>query len=340
MAVNVYKLEDGFTGFPAIDAKVAPQLSGTANMLHLNNFDFGFNMEELRGNFALIATGFINLKEVTNIVFRVVASDASRLFIDNNLVVENAGGVGTVPKEGEVNLKAGKHTVRVEYYKKGERGQRRLSLQWRPYNSTGYSAVPPRLLSYREGDVKKTKEVAGGPSLPSSPGDGDRLMGVHPAFTLSQARPENFHSKVGGMDFLPDGRLVISTWDSIGGVYILDGIQTNDPEKITVKRIAAGLAEPLGLKVVDNEIYVMQKQELTKLVDFNKDEIIDSYQTICNGWKVSPNFHEFAFGLVYKDGYFYGSLATAIRPGGASMQPQIVDRGKCLRYQKQMDLIR
>jgi len=334
IALNVYQLEEGFKDFPAIDAKTIPLLSGSANVLHLNNFDFGYNMEEVKGNFAIGASGILTLKETTNIVFRLVASDGSRLYIDNSLVVENTGAAGTVPQEGEVNLKAGKHSLKIEYFKRGERGQKRLSLQWRPYGSSEYSVVPAALLSYRERDVKKTLEADNGPKIPASPGDGELLAGVHPAFDLAQARPDSFHPKVGGMDFLPDGRLVISTWDSIGGVYVIDGLKANDPKAITVKRIAAGLAEPLGLKVVDNEIYVMQKQELTKLIDVDKDGIIDTYETICNGWKVSPNFHEFAFGLVYKDGYFYGSLATGIRPGGASLQPQTPDRGKVLKIAK------
>jgi cytochrome c len=50
---------------------------------------------------------------------------------------------------------------------------------------------------------------------------------------------------------------------------------------------------------------------------------------------VSANFHEFAFGLLYKDGYFYGTLATAINPGGASTKPQIPDRGKVLKINKE-----
>ena len=69
-------------------------------------------------------------------------------------------------------------------------------------------------------------------------------------------------------------------------------------------------------------------------IDNTINEIIDEYQTLCNGWKVSANFHEFAFGLAYKDGYFYGTLATAIEPGGASTQPQIPDRGKVLKISK------
>lgn len=166
------------------------------------------------------------------------------------------------------------------------------------------------------------------------PGDEFPLESVHPSFDLAQARPGSFKPKVGGMDFLPDGRLVVSTWDSLGSVFILDGVQEKDPEAIKVKKIATGLAEPLGVKVVDNEIYVMQKQELTKLVDLNNDDIIDEYQTICAGWKVSDNFHEFAFGLVYKGGYFYGTLATAINKGGASTQPQVPNRGKVVKISR------
>ena len=48
-------------------------------------------------------------------------------------------------------------------------------------------------------------------------------------------------------------------------------------------------------------------------------------------WKTSANFHEFAFGLEYEDGYFYANLATAIQPGGASTNPQIEDRGKVMK---------
>lgn len=166
------------------------------------------------------------------------------------------------------------------------------------------------------------------------PGDGHPLQSVHPSFDLTQARPDSFKPRVGGMDFLADGRMVVSTWDSIGAIYILEGVQGKNPQAIKVKRIAAGLAEPLGLKVVDNDIYVLQKQELTRLVDLNNDDIIDEYQSFCNGWGVSDNFHEFAFGLVYKDGYFYGTLATAINNGGASTYPQVEDRGKVVKISK------
>ena len=62
------------------------------------------------------------------------------------------------------------------------------------------------------------------------------------------------------------------------------------------------------LTIVDGEIYVMQKQELTQLIDEDGDDIIDEYEAVCNQWGVTADFHEFGFGLVYKDGYFYATL--------------------------------
>lgn len=166
----------------------------------------------------------------------------------------------------------------------------------------------------------------------TKPGHGAALTGVHPSFDLQTIRKAGFKPKVGGLAFLPDGRLLVTTWDAMGGVYVLDGVETGDTSRITVKRIASGLAEPLGIEVVDGEIYVLQKHELTKLNDLDGDEVIDEYEAICNSWGVTSDFHEFAFGLVYKDGYFYASLSMAMRL--MSHERQHPDRGKAIRISK------
>ena len=328
IAVNIYQFAGEISSVPEINDEMLPAKSGSINALHLDEKDFG----DLKDNFAIYANGFINIKKTTNIVFRLVCDDGGRLFIDNKLIADNGVNHGLQPTDGEVILKAGKHPFKVEYYQ-GLFGKG-ISLQWRPYGSKAFTVVPPEVFTYRGSDIKRTGQTPIEIKKDDVPGDKSPLIAVHPSFTLSQARPENFQPKVGGMDFLADGRMVVSTWDSLGSVYIVDARKAAVPNEIKVKRIAYGLAEPLGLKVVNDEIYVMQKQELTKLVDLNKDEIIDEYQTVCNGWKVSANFHEFAFGLVYKDGFFYGTLATAINPGGASTKPQIPDRGKVVKISR------
>ncbi|MDH5604975.1 MAG: cytochrome C, partial [Cyclobacteriaceae bacterium] len=171
--------------------------------------------------------------------------------------------------------------------------------------------------------------------LPASPGFGAPLEGLHPGYDLITIRKNSFKPKVGGMEIMPDGRLLVSTWDSIGGVYILDHLETNDTSKITVKRIAAGLAEPLGIEVVNGDIFVVQKHELTQLIDHDGDEVIDEYRAICNSYGVTDDFHEFAFGPVYKDGYFYMSLSLAMRM--MSNERQQPDRGRVIKISRNGD---
>lgn len=161
------------------------------------------------------------------------------------------------------------------------------------------------------------------------PGFGAPLEGVHPSYDHQILHSPDFQPRVGGLAFLPDGRLLVTTWDEVGGVYLLDGVETGDPGQITVKRIASGLAEPLGIEVVDGEIYVLQKHELTRLIDHDGDEVIDEYQAVSNSWGVTGDFHEFAFGLVHKDGYFYVTLSLAMRlMEGESQHP---DRGRTIK---------
>ncbi|MDG2304596.1 MAG: cytochrome C [Candidatus Binatia bacterium] len=163
------------------------------------------------------------------------------------------------------------------------------------------------------------------------PGDREPLEGLHPSFDREEIRVRDFEPKVGGMDFLSNGDLVISTWDTQGAVYRISGLGGDDAGDARVRRIAWGLAEPLGLRVVDDKIYVLQKHELTRLVDNDGDGVTDEYQTVSNDWESSGNFHEFAFGLVAEPDGFVATLSSGVVPGGDSAPSQPVDRGAVIR---------
>ncbi|WP_240469743.1 cytochrome C [Cyclobacterium sp. SYSU L10401] len=171
-----------------------------------------------------------------------------------------------------------------------------------------------------------------GEDVKLNPGHGAALEGVHPSYDLTILHDEDFQPRVGGLAFLPDGRLLVSTWDSIGGVYLLDGVLEDDPSAVSVKRVAEGLAEPLGLEVVDGEIFVLQKHELTQLIDHDGDEIIDEYRVVCDAWGVTDDFHEFAFGLLHKDDHFYITLSMAMRL--MANERQLPDRGRTLKISR------
>ncbi|HNL37815.1 MAG TPA: DUF1080 domain-containing protein, partial [Saprospiraceae bacterium] len=314
--------------FAEINYAVKPNQEGVVSQIEAGNDGFG----DFRDNFGAQAEGYLFLEKDDNVVMQLSSDDGSRLYIDGQLLINHDGWHGSTPKEAEVALRAGYHPIRIDYFQGG--GGRGLFLKWARSGDPLFKTIPPQHLARIKGAVPDNATSFGGGST-AIPGDGAVLKDVPPAYSLTQARPDEFLPKVAGMDFLSDGRLVVSTWDAMGGVYLLDNVASGDPKKIKVKRIAKGLAEPLGLKVVDDTIFVLQKQELTKLIDTDGDDIIDEYQCFAKGWLASANFHEFAFGLAYKDGYFYAALATAIMPGGASARPQILDRGKCVKISRQ-----
>jgi cytochrome c len=327
LLLNLFRLSQSPNTLNEISFSGTPALKAIAGKMEATAADFG----DFKNNIAMEARGYLYLDKDDNIVLQLSSDDGSRLFLDGRMLIDNDGPHGMDPKEAEVALKAGYHTLRILYFQGG--GGQGISLKWARFNEPGFKTIPEQYFAHKSGDDTGGAVPLGGQQV-SIPGDGSILKEVHPAYTLSQARPDEFLPKVAGMDFLPDGRLLVSTWDAMGALYVLSNVESGDPKKIKVKRIAQGLAEPLGVKVVDGEIYVLQKQELTKLIDKNGDDIIDEYQCFAKGWRASANFHEFAFGLAYKDDYFYACLAIAINPGGASTRPQIPDRGKVLKISR------
>ena len=330
LVASAWYIEEIEEGMGVIPEGLKPVQSGVVGGVHVIDPQ-KFQAKGFRENFMVVYSGDILIPESSKYVFRLTSDDGSRLYIDDQLIVDNGGYHGMFAVDGEVILEEGQHSIKVEFFNGG--GGMGVSLQWIKYGEESFTVIPSSAFRYRIGDVKDTEDLLESEEEVKVAGDGLAVDGVHPSFTLEKIRPDGFKPKVGGLDLLSDGRVVVSTWDPEGSVYILDPSRPED--ETAVKRIATGLAEPLGLKVVEDEIYVLQKQELTHLIDHDGDELIDEYKTLCNDWEVSDNFHEFAFGLVYQDGYFYATLATAILPGGASKPNQTPDRGKAVRISKE-----
>lgn len=119
--------------------------------------------------------------------------------------------------------------------------------------------------------------------------------------------PKGCVAEVGGIGWLPGNRLVVST--RRGQVWIVDDALAPDPAAAKWHLFAEGLREGLGLAIVDNEIVVMQRQEISRLRDTDQDGTCDRIETICDTWGLSTNYHEFGFGLPRdKDGNYYISL--------------------------------
>lgn len=125
----------------------------------------------------------------------------------------------------------------------------------------------------------------------------------------------NRRVRLGGFDFFSDNsKAAFSTWD--GDLWLCSGID-NDLDQVTWKRFGAGLFEALGVKIVNDEIYVSSRVGIIKVHDYNDDGAVDFYENFNNDITSSVGFHEFAFDLhTDPQGNFYFSKAGPVRGGG------------------------
>jgi mono/diheme cytochrome c family protein/glucose/arabinose dehydrogenase len=138
--------------------------------------------------------------------------------------------------------------------------------------------------------------------------------------------------RVGGVDFFKDGRIAFSTL--AGDVWIGSGVDAS-LEQIRWKRFAAGLYQPLGLKIVEDTIYLTCRDGLVRLIDSNGDGEADFYEAFNNEVQVTPNFHEFMFDLhTDSQGNFYFAKGGPVKGGGRGWDPISEHNGTMMKVSK------
>lgn len=145
------------------------------------------------------------------------------------------------------------------------------------------------------------------------------------AITLPANNPWGANIRFGGFDFIDANSAAVSSWN--GDVWTVTGL-AGDWKELKWRRIASGLFETLGLKVVKGEIYVNGRDQITKLIDLNGDGETDHFKVFNRDVYVSANFHEFAFDLqTDKEGNFYFSKAGPVKGGGRGFDPILPHHG-------------
>src|SRR5690606_1305308 len=116
----------------------------------------------------------------------------------------------------------------------------------------------------------------------------------------------------GGHDFLADGTAVVASVS--GDVWLVDGLDEK-LEKVRWKRYATGLFQPLGVKVVKDQIYVVGRDQITRLHDSNRDGEADFYENFNNDCVATDNYHEFSLDLeTDAEGNFYFAKGSPWTP--------------------------
>ncbi|MBI3856608.1 MAG: heme-binding protein, partial [Planctomycetes bacterium] len=134
--------------------------------------------------------------------------------------------------------------------------------------------------------------------------------------TVPYENPWDSYMRIAALDFFPDGRAAVATLD--GDVWIVSGIDAK-LEKLTWKRFAAGLYQPMGLRVVEGKIYALGRDQITRLHDLNGDGEADFYENFNNDCMLGPSYGEYAMDLqVGPEGDFYYAKAGTMGYGGAT----------------------
>lgn len=126
---------------------------------------------------------------------------------------------------------------------------------------------------------------------------------------------------VSGHDFFSNGDAAICTLH--GDVWRVSGIDDR-LESLRWTRLAAGLFQPLGLRIVNDLVHVIGRDQITRLQDFNGDGEADFYENFHNAIRTSDGGHDFVACLESdRAGNFYYVDPLGLHrvsPNGASQE--------------------
>ena len=131
--------------------------------------------------------------------------------------------------------------------------------------------------------------------------------------------------EAGALEWLPGGKLAVAT--RRGDIYLVDQPLADKPETAALSLYASGLHEVLGLAWRDGWLYCVQRCEVTRMKDDDNDGRADRFETVSDGWGITGDYHEYAFGSKFdKDGNLWVTLCLT-----GSFSSDAKFRGWCLR---------
>ncbi len=111
---------------------------------------------------------------------------------------------------------------------------------------------------------------------------------------VTLATPPGVVLEVGGLQAMPDGRLYVAT--RFGDIWLVENSLAEPPAQPRWTLFAQGLHEVLGLAWHDDWLFATQRGEVTRLKDTDRDGRADVVETYADGWGLTGDYHEYAFG--------------------------------------------
>lgn len=120
-----------------------------------------------------------------------------------------------------------------------------------------------------------------------------------------------------GHDFFRNGRAAVATIH--GDVWVVSGLD-QDLQNISWRRFATGLYQPLGLRIIDDKVHVLERDQITILHDLDQDDEADFYENFNNDCLGAGGGHSYTTCLETDSrGDFYFTKCAENTPHGGTV---------------------
>ncbi|HEV8293447.1 MAG TPA: DUF6797 domain-containing protein, partial [Tepidisphaeraceae bacterium] len=185
-------------------------------------------------------------------------------------------------------------------------------------------------------DTGRTEDLAelihGGPARFPEPVTTKGVLGKNDqpytvdTLTPPEENPWKSFLRFGGHDFFNNGDIAVCSVS--GDVWVVSGVDEK-LENLKWRRYATGLFQPLGLRIIDDKVYVLGRDQITRLHDLNGDGEADFYENFNNDGFVTTNGHSYVTNLeTDPQGNFYYTKCGDGTPHGGSMLKVLKDGSK------------
>ena len=99
--------------------------------------------------------------------------------------------------------------------------------------------------------------------------------------------------EVSSIELLPAGKLALGT--RRGEIWTASNADS-EPANVKYQLFASGQHEVMGLAWKDKSLHITNRYEVARLTDTNGDGRADKFETVCDKWGVSGDYHEYSFG--------------------------------------------
>ncbi len=229
--------------------------------------------------------------------------------------------IGHAGFEGRIDTRGERHWLAVE---KAEPGAMASLIYVRdPEDDVGEAPQPPAFSELIQG---------GAPAWPQTVTTagtlGEVIEGsayITDTLTVPYENPFQSIMQLSGIAFAPSGVAYVTTL--AGEVWSVSGID-DDLDELVWKRFASGFNQPVGIRIDPDGMYVLDRGQITRLHDLNRDGEADYYENYANDFGGYNRSHSHTFGLHRtKDGAFHFTQRESILRTGPDRKTEVQASG-------------